>query len=121
MIITISGKQLELTEAMEQYVQKKLGGLEKFFDRIEKAVVTLGMDNHHHQKGENFYAECKLDVPGADLFGKKISKDIYSAIDLLRDELQAELRRYKQKLRGNVKKSKTIARDNKEYRPGAES
>lgn len=117
MQITITGKQLPLTEAMEQYVEKKLSTLEKFFDRIEKAVVTLGLETHHHQKGEIFYAECKMDVPGADLFGKRTAKDIYSAIDFLRDELEAELKKYKQKLRGNEKKSKTIGRNVKEYRP----
>lgn len=114
--ITTAGKQLSLTEAMEQYVEKKIGGLEKFFDRIEKAVVTLGMETHHHQKGEVFYAECKLDVPGADLFGKTTAKDIYAAIDFLRDELESELKKHKQKLRGNEKKSKTIGRSVKEYR-----
>ena len=117
MQITTAGKQLELTAAMEQYFEKKLSNLEKFFDRIQKAVVTLGMETRHHQKGEIFYAECKMDVPGADLFGKKTGKDIYSAIDFLRDELEAELKKYKQKLRGNEKKSKTIARGNKEYQP----
>ncbi|MEK7625154.1 MAG: ribosome-associated translation inhibitor RaiA [Patescibacteria group bacterium] len=117
MKITTAGKQLNLTEAMEQYVEKKLSSLEKFFDRIEKAVVTLGMETHHHQKGEIFYAECKMDVPGADLFGKKTAKDIYAAIDCLRDELESKLKKYKQKLRGNVKKSKSGGRNVKEYQP----
>lgn len=117
MKITTTGKQISLTEPMELYVEKKLSSLDKFFDRIEKAVVTLGMETHHHQKGEVFYAECKMDVPGADLFGKTIAKDIYSAIDLLRDHLEGEVKKYKQKLRGNVKKAKTIGRNVKEYQP----
>ncbi|MFA6105260.1 MAG: ribosome-associated translation inhibitor RaiA [Patescibacteria group bacterium] len=115
MKITMSGSQLEMTEAMQKYVEKKFASLEKFFDRILDTKVTLGLETHHRVKGEIFFAECKMQVPGKDLFAKQTAKDIYSAIDLLRDELEAELKKYKQRLRGNVKKNKNVARGNKEY------
>jgi putative sigma-54 modulation protein len=119
MKITISGSQLETTEAMHKYVEKKFASLEKFFNKILDVKVILGLETHHRLKGEIFFAECKMQVPGKDLFAKKTAKDIYAAVDIVRDELEAELKKYKQKLRGNVKKNKTEARNNKEYHGGA--
>lgn len=115
MKIIISGNQINLTEAMKQYAEKKLNGLDKFFDKIIEAKVTLGMETHHHQKGDIFFAECKMQVPGKDLFAKKSAKDIYTAVDILKDEVEAELKKYKQKIRGNVKKNQSETRKNKEY------
>ncbi len=117
MKIVISGRGVELTEAIKDYVQKKFGGLEKFFACIARADVTIGMENHHHQKGEIFFAECKLAVPGNDVFDKKTAGSVYAAVDLLHDYLAAELKKHKAKLRGNEKKQKTARRNNKEYNP----
>lgn len=115
MQITTSGKKMAVTEAMVGYVDKKLSKLDKYFDGIIRGAVILGMESKHHLKGEIFYAECKLEVPGTDLFAKSMAKDVYAAIDLLNDALKAELKKYKQHLRGNEKKKKVVARDNKEY------
>ena len=115
MKIVVSGNQLVVTEAMEQYLEKKLKAIEKFFDKIIEVKATLGMETHHHTKGEIFFAECKVQVPGKDLFAKTTAKDVYSAIDILKDELEAILKKYKQKIRGNIKKNQGELRKNKEY------
>ena len=61
MKITIAGKQLALTEAMEKYAEKKLGGLEKFFDRIETEKLPLEFD---------FRVVGDLSDPKFDLFSE---------------------------------------------------
>ncbi len=115
MKIVISGSQIELTEAMKAYVEKKLAKLEKLSDKISEAKVILGLETHHRQKGDIFFMECKLMVPGKDLFAKSMNKDLYAAIDLVRDELEQELKKYKQKIRGNLKKHQNEMRATKEY------
>lgn len=120
MQIIVSGKGVELTGAIEEYVAKKLSSLEKFFNGIIRADVVLGKITNHHQKGDIFFAECKLEVPGNDLFAKKEASSVYEAIDFLRDYLEVELKKHKVKLQGNVKKEKTTARLNKEYDANSE-
>lgn len=115
MQIIVSGKGVDLTNAVETYVNKKLEGLDKFFAGIIRADVVLGKTTNHHQKGDIFFAECKLGVPGAELFAKKEAAAVYEAVDFLRDYLEVELKKHKVKLQGNVKKEKTTARLNKEY------
>lgn len=115
MHIVISGKGIELTPAIEEYVHKKIGGLDKFYDRATHAHVTVGVDNHHRLGGKIFKAECKIEVPGTDIFGMVEEKDLYMAIDRLKDYLEVELKKYKMKHEEVGKKDKTQARDSKEY------
>ena len=81
MNILITGKGIDLTPAIEEYVHKKIGGLEKFYDKVIRAHVTVGVDNHHRLGGSIFEAECKLEVPGKDIFGSTEQKDLYAAIN----------------------------------------
>lgn len=112
----VNGKQLEVTPAIKSYAEKKVQTLEKFYERIVRATVTVGMETHHHLKGEIFFAECKLEVPGGDIFAKQTAKDVYAALDLLKDELEAEVKKFKVHQKGNQKKNKIIGRDSKEYK-----
>ena len=69
---TITGKGIELTPAIKDYVLKKISALDKFYNnRIIRAEVVVGVASKHHLKGKNFLAECRLSVPSKDLFAEK--------------------------------------------------
>lgn len=116
MQLIISGKGLGLTDAIENYVEKKINPIEKFFKGIIRADVTLGKETKHHVKGEVFYAECKLEMPGNDVFERDNGKDLYSAIDALKDSLEGELKKRKAKMHKNDHKIRVSGRSNKEYK-----
>jgi len=115
MQIIISGKGIELTPAIKNYVEEKIGGLDKFYDKIIRANVKVGLESNHHQKGNIFVAECKLEVPGNDLFASKNEKILYKAIDKVRDYLESELKKHKVKTREKDKKDKRKVREYKGY------
>lgn len=115
MQINISGKGIELTEAIKDYVEKKIGGLEKFYDQIIRAKVCVGVETSHHNKGKFYVAECKLEVPGNDLYASKNEKNLYKAIDKIKDYLDSELKKHKVKMREKDKKSRQAKREQKEY------
>lgn len=115
MQLIISGRGVSLTDAIENYVEKKINPLDKFFSGIIRADVTVGQETKHHVKGEIFFAECKLELPGPDVFERQSAKDLYSAIDTLKDRLEVELKKRKAKLHKNDKKIRTVRRSNKEY------
>jgi putative sigma-54 modulation protein len=117
MNIIITGKGMDLTEAIKDYVDKKIGGLEKFYDQILKADVKVGKESEHHLKGDIFVCECRLDVPGVDLFASKNEKNLYKAIDKVRDYLEGELKKHKILQREKIKKNKRLVRAEKEYQP----
>jgi putative sigma-54 modulation protein len=116
MQVKITGKNIELTEAIQNYVEKKISGLEKFYDKIIRAQVVLGLETNHHLKGKIYFCECKLEVPGNDLFANKNEKDLYKAIDKIRDYLENELKKFKVTKKEKDKKDKREVRANKEYK-----
>ena len=117
MRIIITGRGVDLTDAIESYVSRKLNTLERFFSGIIQADVMLGKTTNHHHKGRIFFAECKLKVPGKDLFSRQDASSVYEALDLLRAQLERELKKRKVKLRGVEKKNKRTLRKSKEYTP----
>jgi putative sigma-54 modulation protein len=95
MQITISGRHLEVTEALNDYVKNKLDRLTNHFDRITGIQVTLSVDKLIQK------AEATVHVSGKDLFAESTSEDLYAAIDLLADKLDRQLIKHKEKLRSH--------------------
>lgn len=115
MQINITGRGIELTPAIESYVHKKIEALDKFYNQIIRAQVIVGIESHHHTKGSIFFAECRLEVPGRDIFVSETKEDLYQAIDKVRDHAEAELKKHKTKEREKTKQDKMSARHAKEY------
>jgi len=104
MQIDIKGTNMELTEAIKDYVNEKIGGLDKFFDQILEARVDVGLTTKHHQKGNIFRAEVNLEVPQKHIIRAEAEReDLYMAINEVKIELQGQLKKYKEKMRGNFR------------------
>lgn len=102
MQIVIKGTNMELTEAIKDYVNEKVGSLEKYFDGILEARVDVGIISHHHQKGDIFRAEVNLEVPQKHVLRAEAEReDLYAAINEVKDELQLQLKKFKEKLRAH--------------------
>ena len=104
MKIEIKGTNLDLTEAIKNYVTEKVNSLEKFFDQALIARVDVGLTTKHHQKGNIFRAEINLEVPQKHLLrAESVKDDLYIAINDAKADLERQLKKYKEKMRGNVK------------------
>jgi putative sigma-54 modulation protein len=102
MQIDIKGTNMELTDAIKDYVNEKVGSLEKFFDQALIARVDVGMTSKHHQKGDVFRAEINLEVPQIKLLrAESVRDDLYVAINEAKEELERQIKKYKEKMRGN--------------------
>ncbi len=100
MKIDIKGTNMELTEAIKNYVSEKIGSLEKFHDNILEARVDIGLTTNHHQKGDIYRAEANLVVPQKHILRAESEKeDLYLAINDVKDDLQRQIKKYKEKMR----------------------
>lgn len=115
MQLIISGKGIDLTQAIEDYVTKKIGPIEKFYDRIVRVHVTVGIDSNHHVKGKKFFAECKLEVPGPDIFVMETNEDLYAAIDVMRNRVEDEVKKHKERF-DMTSEEKKESREEKGYK-----
>ncbi|MCL6268895.1 ribosome-associated translation inhibitor RaiA [Sansalvadorimonas sp. 2012CJ34-2] len=91
MQVNISGHQFEVTEALHEYVNRKLNKLASHFDGITNVQVTLSVEKQRQM------AEATLHVRNADIAASSEHEDMYAAIDLLVDKLDRQLLKYKEK------------------------
>lgn len=91
MNITVRGKNIELTNALKEYVEKRIGKLNKYLDDIDEATVTLTVEKGSHK------VEVTIPVNGIILRGEEATGDMYSSIDLVFEKLEKQVDKYKAK------------------------
>lgn len=98
MRITIRGKNLELNEGIKDYINEKIGGLEKSSEKIDAASIAdveVGVSNMHHKSGKIYTAIVNITVPKNLIRAEAEAEDLYQAIDEVKAKLEAELNSYK--------------------------
>lgn len=93
MRITISGKNIDITEGLRSAVEDKLSRLEKYFTPDTIVNVTLSVTKKRHQK-----MEVTIPVKGNIIRAEQESDDMYVTIDLVEEVIEAQLKKYRQKL-----------------------
>ena len=91
MRIDISGHQVEVTQALRDYVQDKFARVGRHFDHHLQARVILSVDKLDHK------AEATLATVGKTLFADAVAPDMDAAIDLLADKLDRLVIKEKEK------------------------
>ena len=100
MKITTKSTHTSLTPAISEYVEKKIGGLSKFVtdDEAAHAAVELELTTRHHQESEtHFRAEVNIHGTETHVRAEAHGRDLYQAIDLVRDEAYRQLTSQKKK------------------------
>lgn len=106
-------KGIEIDERTRDYIEKRLGTLDKFLDNILKSEVEINLD----KKGK-FRVEVMLHTPRNMFRADNITDSIEASIDLVTDELQVQATRLKDKLRtlkkrGAISLKKKVVLDEK--------
>ncbi len=96
MDIKIKATLMELTPSIEDYINEKIGGLNKYFDNIIACEVEVGKTTEHHHKGDIFRAEVNLSVPKKVLRAEAETDDLYKSITAVKEKLKIELIKYKE-------------------------
>ncbi len=93
MNISITGRNVELTEPIKAYVHEKLGHLKHSFDYVVDVKVTLQVDKFRHR------CEVTIQANNITINGSKETEDMYASIDGTIDKINRQLKRYRAKLR----------------------
>ncbi len=89
MKINISGKNMEITEAMRNRVEKRLFRLERYFwDDVDVQVRLT------QEKGARNIAEITVFIGSTLLRAEETSSDMYASVDKAIDRLVSQLRRH---------------------------
>lgn len=100
MKITILAKNLELTDAIREYVNQKTESFSKLLrDEADPVVeVELSKEQPSQHAGEDLYkAEVNLVITGHQVYADSTESDLYAAIDTVKDVVLRELRQHKER------------------------
>ncbi|MEH7235799.1 ribosome hibernation-promoting factor, HPF/YfiA family [Bacillus sp. JJ1562] len=91
----VRGENIEVTPALREYVEKKLGKLERYFDSTPDANVNVNLkvNNAKDQK-----IEVTVPMPQLLLRAEESHEDMYAAIDVVTDKLERQIRKHKTKV-----------------------
>lgn len=95
MKITITGKELKATEAIKEYVEKKLVRIEKYFDDENSNDVEVNVTIKNEKDDQ--IAEMYIYTKGTSYKAVTESRDLYASIDKDIDILEGQMRKTKAK------------------------
>lgn len=99
MKFNIRGENIEVTPALREYVEKKLGRIERYFEAppTSDVHVTLSVIKGVHN------VEVTIPITGVLLRGEVVHDDMYAAIDLVVDKLERQIRKHKTKVNRKIR------------------
>jgi putative sigma-54 modulation protein len=92
MNITVTGRHMEMTDALKSYVEAGLQKLRVHFDKAAVADVVLTVEKHRH------IAEMSLHANGIRIHGKESSSDMYASVDVVLDKIGKQVQKYKDRI-----------------------
>ena len=101
---SVTFKNLEPSEPLKTYAKEKLDRFDKFLYNAAEANVTLTVEKFRH------IAEISISGDKLKIYGKEETNDMYSAIDMVLDKLEIQIKKTKQKSREhrNLAKSRSM-------------
>jgi len=93
MQLAIRGKNIEITDALREYAEKKLRKLEKYIDQPITAQANMYVERGRH------VFEVTVNVNGLLLRGEEATESMYASIDLVADKLEKQVVKYKTRFR----------------------
>ena len=95
MDIRIQAINFEASEKLQDYIQKRVSKLSRFYDEIDRAEVSLKVVKP--ETAMNKETAIRLAVRGNDLYAQKVGDTFEETVDLCADTLTRQLEKYKEK------------------------
>jgi putative sigma-54 modulation protein len=99
MQLTVTGRNLEVTDALRAYAEEKLRRLTKYLENIVTVHVVLSVEKHRQ------IAEVTLRVRELTIRAEESTEDLYSSIDLVMEKLERQILRYKERIVDHMARS----------------
>ena len=93
MLVTVIGKNVEVTAALKDYAEKKVAKISKFFEKSPvEAKVTLSTERGKH------IVDITVTVSGLLLRGEEKTNDMYASIDGAIDKIERQVHKFKTRI-----------------------
>lgn len=88
----ITGRHMELTDALRAYIENGLKKIETHFDKVIDADVVLTVEKHRH------IAEVNVHANGIRIHSREASMDMYASVDAVMEKLEKQIRKFKDRI-----------------------
>lgn len=92
MKVTVIGKNIEVTSALKDIIQKKISKLDRYFDEEVNARATLSVQKNRQ------IVEVTIPFNGVILRVEEATEDMYKSIDQVEAKIERKIRKQKTKL-----------------------
>lgn len=91
----VRGENIEVTDAIREYVEAKVGKVEKYFTDVPEANAHVNLKTYSDKTAK---VEVTIPLPNVVLRAEETSPDMYGSVDLVSDKLERQIRKYKTKV-----------------------
>jgi putative sigma-54 modulation protein len=98
MQLQVSGRNLDITEPIREYAERKLARIERHLTEDTRVDLELAIERNRSISA-NQHAELTVWTRGPVLRAHEYAEDMYAAIDLAVDKLDRQVRRYRERRR----------------------
>lgn len=98
MKLQIKTRNIEVTDALKNYIEKRLNKFSKFLADLSEIVVTVSTEKFTHK------IDVLLKVNGHLIQAEGRTEDLYSAVDQVVEKLEKQVLKYKEKIQNKHKK-----------------
>lgn len=92
MRVTMTGRHMEMTDALKAYVENRLKKVREHFNDVIDVDVVLSVEKHRH------IAEINLHANGIRIHGKESSSDMYASVDAVLEKLERQVRKFRDRI-----------------------
>ncbi|GAB2322940.1 ribosome-associated translation inhibitor RaiA [Alkalibacterium sp. m-11] len=101
----VRGENIEVTQAIREYVEKKVGKIEKYFKDVPEANAHVNLKTYSDKTAK---VEVTIPLPYVVLRAEETSPDLYGSVDLVIDKLERQMRKYKTKINRKNRRSQGV-------------
>ncbi|WP_108669012.1 ribosome hibernation-promoting factor, HPF/YfiA family [Peribacillus acanthi] len=102
----IRGENIEVTPALRDYVEKKIGKLDRYFGNTPDANVHVNLKVYNDKSSK---VEVTIPMTNLVLRAEERKDDMYAAIDTITDKLERQIRKHKTKVNRKFRTSGSTA------------
>lgn len=107
MKFNIHGKKIEITEPIRNYIEEKIGRLDKYFENSNEITATVAVK----LVGRKQAIEVTINTNSLIIRGEEASDDLYASIDIVSDKIERQIRKNKTRIHKRSNKDKVFYLD----------
>ena len=97
MKVTITGKNIEVSEYLRDLALKKIAKLERYFPEDTEVIITMAVEKNRH------IVEVTIPYQGGIIRGEESTGDMYASIDNVIAKLEKQIHRHKTRLEKSLR------------------